>query len=590
MSDDTESKSSTGHSLHEPSLDANDKAIPPYSLYYETWYFFTKGVPLMIAAVLEWGVPPWVALALAGHTHDSRALQMSLGYARVFYNITTLMVGFSMVNYFATVLPGAIGAGRRDRVQRYFQRSVLYITVFWIPVVLLQIFAGDIMFAVGVPQATATDVGIYTRYMIPVGWLLMFECHLELIFVNLGYEKCSATNSLITGLGVDVLCTYFFVYKWGWGIRGVALSQLAVKASRILIWIVLMHYFKLSKYFYGTEKKQNNNKNKNKNVGDRAQLLLEALETDHRDNTVLVEHGTTENDPFFSWVEFQVFWNTVLPTLMTFFTGWLIFELQIICLGHIAGIPTAAVAAGAIWVQSESTLAAVQRGWLQVTKMRTLKLMGNNDPVGAKKAYACMCFLSFVLVSVTNIPLLVWSDDIGIVVSNDKDVRYWLNQIIWVLAIHQSSRICSINGGALYIAVERGTLKVLQNFVGFYVVASPIAAVAALTNLVTSDIATKMMFCVAATAVAQILIGIWAFLDMFCRQDWQHGSDLIAERANNDRLKKQLQQSLLPEREGKEDRGLVAGNIQDNNGVLRSPLQSPLRSPLRSPRESRAAR
>jgi Na+-driven multidrug efflux pump len=561
--------------------------VPPYSFKYETYYFFSKGIPLMLSATLEWGVPPWAALAFAGHTHNSSQLQSALGYSRVFYNITTLMTLFSAITYFSTVIPGAIGAGRKDRVRKYFQTSVVLVTLFWIPIAILQLFAGNIMFAVGVPKDISNLVGIYTKFMIPVGWMLMMECHLEITFINLGYEKCAAFNSVLTGLGVDVACTYFFVYKWEWGIEGVALAQMVVKGSRILVWIVLMYYFNLNKYFYGSKEKRNRmKKRKNLHIGSSPLQSLITENHHHHDggdkksggvergNEEEEEEEEEEDEAFFTLKEFRIFVKTAIPTLGTYFTGWLIFELQIICLGHIAEIPTAAVAAGAIWVQTESTLAAVQRGWILVTSMRTIKLMGTNDPVSAKKAYAVMCILSFVLVSLTNVPLLFFKNDVSILISNDRDVQKWLNQILWVLAVHQSTRICSINSGALYIAIERGGTQVLQNIVSFYIIASPIAGIAALTNLITKDIAIKMMFCVATTSVAQFIIGCWAFLDMGCRQDWIQGCQLITDRANNDRLKKEMlsrQNSRVDEEEGE-------GQKEDHTDifVLHSPLSSPM--------------
>ena len=180
--------------------------------------------------------------------------------------------------------------------------------------------------------------------------------------------------------------------------------------------------------------------------------------------------------------------------------------------------------------------------------MRTLKLMGKNDPDGAKRAFTALCVLSFLLVGLTNVPLLLYSKDIGIAVSNDVDVRFWLDKIIWVLALHTQTRICSINGGALYIPMEKGKLTVIQNIVSFYCIAAPLAAVAALTNLVTTDVGTKMIFCVAATAVAQLFVAVWSFADMGCRQDWEKACLMIHERANNDRLLEDEQlRSVVPE-------------------------------------------
>ena len=315
--------------------DEDKEIIAPYSLKYETWYFFSKGIPLMFSAVLEWGVPPWAGMAFAGHTRNSSDLQTGLGYARVFYNITTLMTLFSMTNYFATVLPGAIGAGRHDRVRLYFQRSVAIITLLWLLfVVPLQLFAGTIMHAVGVPATISNLVGTYSMYMIPVGWMLMLEVHLELIFINLGFERCAAFNSLLTGLGVDITCTYFFVYRWEWGIKGVALSQVSVKAARILVWVVLTVHYRLQKYFYGTEKILTLTLNSDQDRHQHRRPLLlnqvlspatnnESKESNESNESKNHNDGNDERgvDPFFSWVELQLFWDTFAPTLATFFTG-----------------------------------------------------------------------------------------------------------------------------------------------------------------------------------------------------------------------------------------------------------------------------
>lgn len=476
--------------------------IEPYSLKYETWFFFSKGIPLLLSSFFEGGLPPLVAMIFAGHTKDSSNLQASLGYARVFYNITMLMIMFSMTSYFTTVLPGAIGAGRQDRVRRYLHRSLLWVSIFMIPIIFVQLFAADIMAAIGVPPDISTQVGMYSILMIPVGYMLMVEYHLEQIFINLGYEKCAVFNSLITGCGVDIYCTYLFIYKWDMGITGVAFAQISVKVSRIIVWIILICWFDLSKYFYGCKK------------------------------TFQDEKG----DPLFSWKEFKLFWRIVIPTILSNFTDWLIFELQIVCLAHITNIPHTALAAGSIWVQTESTLATVQRGWLQVTRMRTIKLMGKNDPHGAKRSFAVLCLLSFILVGITNIPLLLYSKDISLIVSNDASVRIWFNKIFWVLALHTQTRVCSINGGALYVPMEKGKMAIIQNLVSFYIIVSPIAAVATLTNLVTNDISTKMIFCVSTTAIAQIIVAMWSFIDLGCRQNWEKSCLLIHDRANNDTL------------------------------------------------------
>ena len=60
----------------------------------------------------------------------------------------------------------------------------------------------------------------------------------------------------------------------------------------------------------------------------------------------------------------------------------------------------------------ESTLASIQTGWLNVTTMRTMSLLGKRD-AGAGKAFAIMCALSAAMVGLTNIPILIYNKEIG---------------------------------------------------------------------------------------------------------------------------------------------------------------------------------
>ena len=135
----------------------------------------------------------------------------------------------------------------------------------------------------------------------------------------------------------------------------------------------------------------------------------------------------------------------------------------------------------------------------------------------------------------------------------------------------------SLNMGGLFIPMGRGALSVGLNFLAFYVIAAPAAGVLALTNLVTTDVATKMMFCVGelvrggewrgcegagsestlslpvvqsfclclnttshptprpgATSLAQIVISILG-LAILSNMDWAAGARVINERAHTDK-------------------------------------------------------
>jgi len=171
--------------------DRKGDVVLPYSCGNELRFFFGKGVPMGLSAILEWGAPPLIAMIFAGHTTASSELQAALGYARVFFNITMLMTTFGLCAYFSTNLPGCIGAGRKDRIPMYFKRSMVMTTLLMLPWYALQFFAGTIMVGVGVPPDIAAEVDVYCRLMVIAMWLLTLELHVESIFVNLGYTKCA---------------------------------------------------------------------------------------------------------------------------------------------------------------------------------------------------------------------------------------------------------------------------------------------------------------------------------------------------------------------------------------------------------------
>jgi len=370
--------------------ESKHKKEPPYSVCNEISFFFNRGIPLGLSSLLEWGIPPWFTMIMAGRMPDSENLQAALGYGRVFYNITVLMVALGLCSYFFNVLPGCIGAERHDRIPMYFWRSVSLVLLFTSPLFILQFFAAPIMAHLGVDAHMNTtswnvsvhggadiplisdQVGVYTRFMIITAVLLVFEAHLEGVFINLGYTKSAAVNSLVTGMGLDIGCTYLFIYHLELGVYGAGLVQITVRAARCLMWIFYATIYGQWGAFCNCRAK-----------GKKA-------------------------EPFLTMKELRVFLKLSIPSLVGCFGGWFIFELQIMALSHIRDIGQAAVAAGAIWVQSESVVAAIQNGWITATKVRVMNLMGMQDK-GAPKAFVILCLLSGGVVLLTNVPLVAAS-------------------------------------------------------------------------------------------------------------------------------------------------------------------------------------
>ena len=67
----------------------------------------------------------------------------------------------------------------------------------------------------------------------------------------------------------------------------------------------------------------------------------------------------------------------------------MIFELQVILIANIPGISASALAAGAIWIQSEAIVAAIHDGWVKVGILKSKIFFDRSLGVGAKK----ICFL-----------------------------------------------------------------------------------------------------------------------------------------------------------------------------------------------------
>ena len=290
------------NTLQEPTMPAprnashhfvRAKEEPPYSFAAEVEYFFKQGVPLVLSGVLEWGVPPLSAMVIAGHVKEgSVTLQAAIGFSRVYYNVTCLMPCISLLAYIRTVVPGCVGAQRIDRIPRYFQRSMLLSFALLIPSLVLQLFSEQFLLAVNVPSDVAAAVGTYTRIMILTASIFLLECHLEQLFISLGFAKVDAFIGFLSGLGIDIGCTYWLVYVKGYGMYGMALKEIAVKLSRVLLWLIFAGVFGLWQ-------------------------------------TLFVPSRIARLEPLLSRREVRIFFSQVLPKYIQSLSGWLIFELQV---------------------------------------------------------------------------------------------------------------------------------------------------------------------------------------------------------------------------------------------------------------------
>ena len=164
--------------------------------------------------------------------------------------------------------------------------------------------------------------------------------------------------------------------------------------------------------------------------------------------------------------------------------------------------------------------------------MRALKLLGAQDR-GAPWAYSFMCILSALLVGVSNLPLLVCTESISAVISNDPEVQRWFGKLLWVLTLHQQTRMSYNNAFSLFNPIGLGSVRLGANLVAFYLLAVPFAFVMAFTYLATHSLLAKMCAVMGATALAQTVLVLFGFGVLTC-SDWSKLSLIIERRAQSD--------------------------------------------------------
>lgn len=147
--------------------------------------------------------------------------------------------------------------------------------------------------------------------------------------------------------------------------------------------------------------------------------------------------------------------------------------------------------------------------------------------------------LSELLVAICNIPMLLWGERLSTVVSNDPDVQRWFAKIVWVLVLHSQIRIGAVNGSVLFIPMGKAVLLIFVKIVCFYLIATPISAVLALTDMVTSSVIVKLTFCLATTPMATLLIAMFEF-GYLGLMDWDRVAKVINDRANSDKEQTKL--------------------------------------------------
>ena len=106
-------------------------------------------------------------------------------------------------------------------------------------------------------------------------------------------------------------------------------------------------------------------------------------------------------------------------------------------------------------------------------------------------------------------------------------------QLVWVLVVHSQTRIVDQICGYILVPIGWPRFRVLITFVSFWLVAAPIAIVAALTDWLATTLLARVAFCVACTSIAQGLNAL-CYGILLLRLDWAAAAKVVSSVANND--------------------------------------------------------
>ena len=195
------------------------------------------------------------------------------------------------------------------------------------------------------------------------------------------------------------------------------------------------------------------------------------------------------------------------------------------------------MAASAIWIQTESTMAAIQSGWITSTRIRVLNLLGKGDHVSAIKAFRLSIFLSALCVSIGNIFLYLFRVEISRFVSNEDEVQRYFCSFVWILCMHTQLRITVINLSSILIPIGRPYFYNLSKLTNYFI-GVPLVICVGLTSMVyTNDgthIIDRMSWIFSLSPINMLVRIVIVSIFYCCCLNWKDAAKIVVERANQD--------------------------------------------------------
>lgn len=144
----------------------NELFIVSESFTDELWIMLKLFFPICIAALAEYAPQVTINLVI-GRLPNATEIISIVGLARMFSNISATLILYGIISNLFTIIPQLIGANRIDLIRVHIQRSFLITFLISIPLIVIQFYAGRILYAIGEPEELQSQITQYCLYIIP---------------------------------------------------------------------------------------------------------------------------------------------------------------------------------------------------------------------------------------------------------------------------------------------------------------------------------------------------------------------------------------------------------------------------------------
>ena len=179
-------------------------------------------VPIIITFLLEF-FPSVTSTLLVGRLHGKNPLDAT-SLATMFINITAVALGLGLAMALDVLCPQAVGQKDNRALSLAFQRGCIVLTAAFVPILGLNLFAGEILAALGQPADVSAMAGEYTRLaIIGIPFLYLYELLKKVLQARQILEPM-LIFAVITNVLHGVLA-YVLVMHTSLGFRGAAVSR-----------------------------------------------------------------------------------------------------------------------------------------------------------------------------------------------------------------------------------------------------------------------------------------------------------------------------------------------------------------------------